>query len=146
MGFKVNGGFEKFDARVQTAQTNQFQDAQIECNVDVKSINTKNKMRDRDLMKKDWFDADNHPLMNFKSISFKQDGDRFILTGMLTIKGISREETFIVKPVGALKTEAGKTYAYFKTEHIIDRSAYGLKSGFSVSNEVTIQLDIVLLR
>jgi polyisoprenoid-binding protein YceI len=84
--------------------------------------------------------------MNFKSKSFKQEGDQFVLIGMLSIKGISREETFIVKPVGAVKNESGKTFAYFTTEKMIDRSTYGLRSGFSVSNDVNIRLDILLTR
>lgn len=143
---RVYGAFEQFNASVQTVQPDQFQDALIEFNVSVKSINTKNKMRDRDLMKKDWFDADNFANMTFKSNSFKAEGDHYVLTGLLNIKGTSREETFIVKPVGTIKNKADKTFAYFTTEKKIDRSKFGLRSGFSVSNDVNIRLDILLTR
>ena len=70
----VRGHFDKFDANIETNKED-FSDAKIEYEADVKSINTQNEERDAHLKSADFFDAENNPKMIFKSTSVKKVSD-----------------------------------------------------------------------
>jgi polyisoprenoid-binding protein YceI len=60
--------------------------------IDVASIDTKNERRDNHLRSADFFDAENHPQMIFRSTSVRSTGaDQLMAHGDLTIKGITKE-------------------------------------------------------
>ena len=56
------------------------------------SVNTDNKERDKHLKKADYFDVEKHPLISFTStkITKKIGLNKYLLTGNLTIKGITK--------------------------------------------------------
>jgi len=67
----------------------------------VASVNTGNERRDGHLRSADWFEADRHPYMTFKSTSVKANGDGGLLAhGLLTIKGQSHEVALPIKLLG----------------------------------------------
>src|SRR4051812_2495897 len=79
----VSGAFTKFDVKTETASED-FSDAKVEATVDVKSINTNNSQRDQHLRNADFFEADSHPDLVFKSTKVeKVDSDSFNLYGEL---------------------------------------------------------------
>jgi polyisoprenoid-binding protein YceI len=51
-------------------------------------------MRDKHLKSDDYFDAEMFPKMTFESSGFKKEGDVYLATGNLTIKGTKKEVTF----------------------------------------------------
>ncbi len=64
----------------------------VNVTIDVVSVDTKNERRDTHLRSPDFFDAENHPQMTFKSTSVRNVGsNQLIARGDLTIKGITRE-------------------------------------------------------
>ncbi len=64
-----------------------FWNAQIEA----KSISTGDYSRDNLMKSKDFFDAENHPIINFNSTQVKKVQDNsFKITGDLTILGITK--------------------------------------------------------
>ncbi len=65
--------------------------------VDVKSINTGQGMLNIQAASDQWFDAEVYPHILFKSRNFVKVGNEFEVTGMLTIKDVTKEITFPFK-------------------------------------------------
>ena len=64
----------------------------FEVKVNIKSIKTPNKTRDKHLNAPDYFHTEKYPYIIFKSESLKMDGSEFVLVGKMTIKEISKTE------------------------------------------------------
>lgn len=148
---EVQGYFKIFDGKM-TASKADLSDAQIEFNIDVASINTDNNQRDNHLKSDDFFNAEKFPKMTFKSKSMKKVGDKkYKLTGILTIRDISKEITFDVSYGGEIKDPWGNVKSGFKAETTINRFDYNLKwntltemGGAVVGKEVRIRCNIEL--
>src|SRR5215471_2818221 len=87
----VTGSFKSFRGQV-TSDGDDFENAEIEFTIDVDSIHTNQEMRDNHLRSGDFFEASVYPTIHFRSTSFKKlQGNEFLLTGELTMKGITKE-------------------------------------------------------
>lgn len=150
---KVKGTFHEFTATIE-ADPEDLTTADIEFEIDVKSVDTRNADRDNHLRSADFFDADNHPKMTFKATRIVKKGDgEYEVTGDLTIRGVTRQETFDVTFEGAGKDPWGNEKAGFSVSGAINRSHYGLTwnavletGGVMVSDEVKINLDIEAIK
>jgi polyisoprenoid-binding protein YceI len=118
----VKGHFESFDVNVESEDDN-FINADIEVNIEVDSIKTKNADRDAHLKSDDFFNAGSFPKITFKSISF--DGKKLI--GNLTIRDITKEVTLEVDYNGTAVDPYGQTKAGFEISGTINRKEFGLK-------------------
>jgi polyisoprenoid-binding protein YceI len=124
---EVDGAFKSFDGTM-TASKPDFTDAQIEFSVDIASVNTDNEKRDEHLKADDFFNAEKFPKMTFKSVSMKKlTGNKYELTGDLTIRDITKRVKFSATYGGTVKDPWGNTKAGFKATTTIDRLVYGLK-------------------
>src|SRR5690606_12792032 len=66
--------------------------ASVEVSINAKSIDTRNPDRDAHLRSPDFFDAENHPTITFKSRRIEAvGGDQYRVIGDLTIRGVTRE-------------------------------------------------------
>jgi polyisoprenoid-binding protein YceI len=147
----VKGEFKKFS--VDVAGDDIF-NSPISVAVDATSISTNNTERDNHLKSADFFDAENHKKLTFKSTSFKQkDDDEYELKGLLTIKGISKEVTLDVEFGGINKDPWGNEKAGFSVEGKINRKDWGLNwnaaletGGVLVSEEVKIAGEIQFVK
>lgn len=148
---EVEGSFKKFNGTLAAAKPD-FTDAAINFTVEVGSINTDNEMRDKHLKSDDFFNAEQYPNMVFKSTSFKKLSDnKYLLSGNLTIRNITRPVRFNVTYGGTAKDGYGNTKAGFKATGIINRFDYGLKwnalteaGGATVGKEITIDMKLEL--
>lgn len=121
--------------------------------IDVTGINTQNDRRDNHLRSADFFDAENHPMLTFKSKRVEEVGTgRFKLVGDLTIRGNTREVALDVEgPSPIVKTQRGVVTGASATTRI-NRMEYGLKwnnmveAGPVVGDEVTVTIDIEVNR
>ncbi|AGA56722.1 hypothetical protein Theco_0509 [Thermobacillus composti KWC4] len=146
---KVKGSFNQFEASIE-ADPNDLTTADIAFSVDVASVDTRNADRDAHLRSADFFDVENHPKMTFKATKIERTGDgEYEVTGDLTIRGVTRSETFKVTFEGAGKDPWGNYKAGFSAEGTIKRSDYGLTwnaaletGGVLVGDEVKIHLEI----
>ncbi len=144
---EVEGSFKKFDGTLVSTKPD-FTDAAINFTVDVNSINTDNDMRDKHLKSDDFFNGEQYPNMSFKSTGFKQvSGNKYELSGNLTIRDITQPVKFNVTYGGTTKDGYGNTKAGFKATATINRFDYNLKwngltaaGGATVGKEVTIDL------
>lgn len=148
---ETTGSFKIFEASVVTDQKD-FENAIINFNIMIESIDTDDQTRDNHLLSGDFFDAENYPSINFEGISYtKIEDNRYKLKGKLTIKNITREEEFDVTYGGTVKDPYGNTKAGFKLVGKINRFDYGLKwntlletGGAVVGEEVNISCNIEL--
>ncbi len=105
--------------------------------VDVSTLDTGTKKRDDHLKSADYFDASNFPTMSFKSVSFKQEGDKFIMTGMMTIKDVEREETIVFTyKDNMFKGEGTIQAAHYKLGNFADKKVE--KTNVRISFEVPV--------
>jgi polyisoprenoid-binding protein YceI len=93
---EVDGYFKKFDGKIY-ASKDDLSDAVFEVSVETASINTDLEPRDNHLKSEDMFDVVNFPAMSFKSTAFKKiQGNKYTVTGDLTMKGITKPITLDV--------------------------------------------------
>src|SRR5438128_2648326 len=86
----VTGSFKTFNAEVET-DGEDFTTAKVNFTADINSISTNNEQRDAHLRTGDFFDAENHSQLVFKSEKLEKiDDENYKLHGTLTIRGISK--------------------------------------------------------
>lgn len=72
--------------------TSDLSKSYFEGRANISSINTGNKTRDAHLNASDYFDTKNYPEIIFKSESVSVSDDKYILSGQMTIKEVSKAE------------------------------------------------------
>lgn len=91
MGVPVSGSFKKFAANVSFDPA-QADKGKADISIDINSISLPTAEANAEAKKKDWFNAAQFPQARFVSSSIKSlGGNRYQVTGKLTLKGSSRE-------------------------------------------------------
>ncbi len=147
----VKGEFRTFSAEIDGED---FTKAPISVTIDSASIFTNNEDRDNHLKSADFFDVENHKELTFRSTSLKKvDDDEYKLSGMLTIKGVSKEVVLDVEFGGTNKDPWGNEKAGFSLSGKINRKEWGLNwnaalesGGVLVSEEVKIQGEVQFVK
>ena len=107
--------------------------------VDVSTISTGNKTKDKHARGKSWFHAEKYPKITFKSTQFNQASRGYEVIGKLTLHGITKE----VKIPFTFEADGKK--ALFVGQFTVNRQDYGIKGpffGFTVGNEFQIDLRV----
>jgi polyisoprenoid-binding protein YceI len=93
------------------------------------SINTGIKQRDTHLRSKDYLETARYPEIHFQSTKVERGRDRDTLrvSGILTIKGTSREVVLEVTEVDRSRSPKGQEVAYYAAQVELDRFAFGVK-------------------
>ncbi len=124
---EVTGNFKSFSGNITSTKPD-FSDASVAFTIDVNSINTDNEMRDTHLKSDDFFNAEKFPKITFKGNGLKKiSGNKYQITGQLTIRDITKTVTFDVTYSGTAKDGYGNTKAGFKIRGEINRFDYNLK-------------------
>ena len=117
--------------------------------VDVASVSTGQEQRDGHLKSPDFFNAEVHPKLTFKSTSVKVDGDKIITTGDLTIAGQTSSVEIAWEFGGIAKDPFGNTKAGFEGVGTLSRKDFGLTynaaletGGFLVGDKIKLVLEI----
>ncbi|WP_431776967.1 YceI family protein [Streptomyces cucumeris] len=126
--------------------------ASIDITID--SVDTGIKDRDAHLRSADFFDAGAFPLMTFRSTAAERiDGDRYRITGDLTIKDVTRPLSIDLEFNGSATDVYGNERVGFEGGAEIQRSAWGLTwnaaletGGVMVSDKVRLTFDISAIR
>jgi polyisoprenoid-binding protein YceI len=149
----VTGYFKDFDISV-TSNGNDFTNAKIEFEADIKSINTANKKRDGHLMSDDFFNAEKYPKMKFKSKELKKiTKNKYKMTGDLTIRNKTKKVELDVVLNGTVKDPWGNERAGFQIMGSVNRFDYDLKwnkliesGGLVVGKTVDIICNVQLIK
>jgi polyisoprenoid-binding protein YceI len=149
----VKGEFRKFEGEVLT-EDDDPSSATVRIVIDTASIYTNDDKRDDHLRGVDFFDVEHHEKIVFEGDSMKRkSGDDFELTGILTIKGVSKQIKLDVEYGGIKKDPWGNEKAGFSVKGKISRKDFGLTwnatletGGVLVGDEVKIEAEVQFVK
>lgn len=150
----VQGSFKDFDATIYSTGDD-FTTAEIDCWINVASVDTGNEERDGHIKSEEFFDAANFPQILFEATGYENvDNDgSYELYGDLTIKGFSKKIKLDVEFGGVVKDAWGNEKAGFTINGKVNRKDWGLNwnatletGGVLISDEVKISCEIQLMR
>lgn len=144
---KVRGRFADFDAEIRVVPGNP-QDSSVRFTVRTASVDTDLPDRDQHLRSADFFDAEKYPEITFVSSRIQPIGkDRYDVTGLLTLRGVTREITLPVTFLGFVADPWGNEKAGFETEVVLDRKDFGMiwnaaldNGGVVLGDKVTVSI------
>jgi polyisoprenoid-binding protein YceI len=144
---KVRGNFTRFEGQIVTAANPLDSSATV--TVDTSSLDTGNETRDNDVKSENFLDVANHPTMTFQSTGVHRSANDLIMTGDLTIKGVTRLVELGIEFNGFGPDPYGGTRAGFTGTGELYRSDYGITAntvlptgGVVVSDEIQLVLDV----
>jgi polyisoprenoid-binding protein YceI len=133
----VSGTFRDYEVDLVYDEANPSNNS-VNVRIDVASVDTRNRDRDEHLLSADFFEAETHPHITFRSRSVRRVSDtRLVATGPLTIKGVSREIELPIEVLGVqeipedMRPMLGgiNRVAGFATETRIRRQDFGVGVG-----------------
>ncbi len=122
---KVRGTFETFEGSVVTSDD--ITDSRVDVSVDLSSINTGTVDRDNHLRSSDFFEVETHPTMTFSSNDvIEKAAGELVVTGDLTIKGVTKPLELAVEVLGEGSDPWGGTRVGVEATGQISRKAFGV--------------------
>jgi polyisoprenoid-binding protein YceI len=120
----------------------------IEVLVNAKDVDTAVEKRDKHLKSPDFLNAEEQPLVFFKSTSVKKlNNNTYGVTGNLTLLGKSQPITVNAQHTGSGKDPWGNFLRGFETSFKIKRSEFGMNFMLNgVDDEVTITVSVTGIR
>ena len=152
----VRGRFKELSAML-TGDREHPEDARVEATIEAASIDTGVADRDAHLRGADFFDAERHSQITFRSTRLenapKEEGDKFRVVGQLTMRESTMEVTLDCEYLGRGTDPWGKTRAGFSFRTEIDRREWGLKwnqaietGGVLVANKVRVEGEVQFVK
>ena len=138
--FRDFSGTVNYDAKDLTRSS-------IEFTAKMESVDTGVGARDKHLRTADFFEVEKYPEMTFKSTKVEKKGKNLMVTGDLTMKGVTKQISFPVQIVGFLKDQKGGTRAGAVAETTINRRDFGVNYGSNLPNGTPMlsdQIQVVL--
>ncbi len=88
----ISGFFIEFQGSLKQIHSDSLIDSKIDMRATVRSLNTKNKIRDQHLLSADFFDEEFHKYITFQSEAFQRlDIEHYSVNGVLFIKGTRKD-------------------------------------------------------
>lgn len=145
---RVRGTFSNVSGQIIT--TAQVPGSGAAAVIAVASVSTGNQMRDDHLRSADFFDTGRYPEMRFASRGLRQTGDRWVLSGELTIRDVTGPVDLEVEFLGTDPDGLqGEPRIGFSARGTISRRDFGITFGLAadgtkvvVADKVDIALDV----
>ncbi len=144
---KVRGHFPDVTGTITTAENPL--DSTVTAAIKLAAIDTRNEQRDNHIRSADFFEVEKYPEMTFVSTGLEQDGDDFVLTGDLTLKGVTKSVALTLEIGGFGPDAYGGTRAGFTATGTINRSDFGVDiqmpldgGGVVIGEKITLNLEI----
>jgi polyisoprenoid-binding protein YceI len=144
---KVRGTFKQFAGEIVVKDT--VEESTVNVTVELASVDTGNAQRDGHLQSSDFFNVETAPQMTFASTGLSVADDKWVLTGDLTINGITKPIDLDVEFLGIDQNAYGQTIVGFEATGSLSRKDWGvdfnipLEGGkLLVGDKVDINLDI----
>jgi polyisoprenoid-binding protein YceI len=148
VGTKVRGRFTEVNGSFTVAE--KPEDSTLQATVQAASIHTNQPQRDDHLRTNDFLDVPNHPTLTLVSTGLRRvDDSNWVLTGDLTIRGVTKSVDFDLEFLGeGPSMQEGKTVVAFSATATIDRRDFGVSFNHSlldgsvvVGNKVVIEIE-----
>jgi len=123
---KVRGRFTDYEGTILVDKAKP-EASSVELKIKAASIDTGNENRDKDLRSPNFFEVEKYPEITFKSTKITpKGGDRYDVTGTLTMHGVSKEVTLPVAFLGFVSAGRMGDRAGFETSITLNRKDYGI--------------------
>jgi polyisoprenoid-binding protein YceI len=145
---KTTGNFGEFEGTLSINRDDLTQ-SRIEATIKIPSVDTDSVKRDAHLQKDDYFDAEKHPVMLFKSTKWAatKKENHFTVIGDLTIRDITKSVTLDVELLGFGEGMRGAYLSGWEATTTLDRTEWGITGGQpAVGNEVDVTINIEAIR
>ena len=131
---KVSGSFT-FDSEAGPEEQS------IAVEIDTASVDTNHAERDKHLRSADFLNVDEYPTATFVSTGYEGDGESGVMTGDLTLHGVTKPIAIAVKKVGESKDPWGGYRAGFEGTVAITRKDFGMGYNLGPAAET---MDLIL--
>ncbi len=142
----VRGKFGELEGAIRY-NPDDLSESGVKVEIAAASIDTDHEQRDGHLRSADFLDTDNHPAIVFKSTKVERGEVGLVLTGDLTMRGVTKEVSFPFTMVGPIKDPLGLMRMGIEGSLTVDRRDWGLEwnrametGGLFVGHDVKIEL------
>ncbi|MFB6574303.1 YceI family protein [Kocuria palustris] len=150
---KVRGAFNDVSGTAQL-DAKDMSRSQVRVVLQVASVDTRSPQRDAHLRSADFFDAQQHPTIEFDSTAVDEvDENQFIVIGELTIRGVTRTISVPLELLGVDTDPFGQLRAGLEGSRRIDRKDWGVSwntpldsGGVLVSDKITLEFELSLVK
>jgi polyisoprenoid-binding protein YceI len=146
---KVRGHFTKWtgDFAFDAADASR---SSVNVSIDAATIDTREPQRDAHLKSPDFLEVEKYPNITYKSAKVEKAGDKkYVVTGDLTIHGVTKPVKLEVEELGGGKDPWGNQRIAFTAKARVDRGDFGLKwnqaleaGGVLVGEHIDIDIDV----
>jgi polyisoprenoid-binding protein YceI len=147
---KVRGRFDNFSGAIVVAEDGI---PSVTAEVAVDSINTGNEQREAHIKSADFFDVEKFPTATFTSKGVRPNGDKYLLDGDFTLKGVTKNVSLDLEFNGVNPGMGHGEVAGFEASVVLNRKDFGIDidlpletGGTVVGDKVTITLNIEALK
>ncbi len=146
---RTRGRFTKWSGQLKFDPDNAA-NSSVSVEIEPASIETADATRDAHLRSPDFFDVEKYPKASFRSTKVTDlGGDKYLISGELTVHGITHPLSFEAIFEGSAKDPWGGERAGFSATLSLDRREYGLTwnkaleaGGFVVGDKVELSLEV----
>ena len=146
---KTRGHFDDFSGSIEVADESTPEGSSATATIAAASVNTGNADRDNHLRSADFFDVETFPEWTFTTTGVTGTREEFVLSGDLTIHGVTRSVDIDVTFEGTATDPFGFDRAAFEGTTTISRKDFGLTwnkaqaaGGVLVGDKIAITLEI----
>lgn len=137
-GTKAEGTFRGLEGKIQFSP-DQLDQSVFDVSVDVSTISTGNNTKNKHARGESWFFADKFPKIRFKTSEIVQEGENYVATGTLDMRGVKKEITLPF--TFSQQDDTGKFIGTMK----VNREDFGIEGnffGFVVGEEFEVNISI----
>jgi polyisoprenoid-binding protein YceI len=116
------GHFREVDARLEVGETG----ASLEGSARVASVDVKDETLAAHLQSPDFFDAENHPELQFSAADIAIDDGTVTVEGEITIKGVTKPTVVTGTVAGPLTDPYGRERIGLAVSTTVDRTEFGV--------------------
>lgn len=149
---KVRGSFERYQGSVAFDEANP-EASQVSVQIETASIQTHEAKRDAHLRSPDFFDVEKFPSLTFESTKVAKGGQGYLVTGKLSLHGVSKDVVLDVEMLGKGKDPWGQERIAFQGKASLNRKDFGLNwnqaleaGGVLVGEKIDIELDVEAIK
>ena len=142
---RTTGKFTEFSGSI-SYDAESPENSTVNARISMASIDTDNERRDGHLKSADFFDVAKYPEMTFASSSVDAKGDVLMVTGALTMHGVTQKVVLPVEVLGVgIHPMTKASVAGFQADLIVKRSDFGVNTWTDAAGVVGDEVKVTLI-
>ena len=142
---KTSGTFSDVTGKISIDRDN-LANSSVEAKINMLSVNSSHAKRDKHIKEKDYLDAEKFAEMTFVSKKIEEKSNtEGVMTGVLTMHGVTKEMTFPFKVLGFGTDPWGGYRTGFEAHTTLKASDFGFGWGLKPNPSVGDEIEITLL-